>query len=285
MAEKKISAGKLVMVVQYQWIVENIEEEAKTISSKMIMFRGAKVFRIGLKNRAPSENGNPVLFFMTIDANKIGLKVKEVVYYAMQDADRCRTMTQMKKELIGGDGNLQLFTYDLSQMVVGSATFTFRIYVQGNLTDFSYQLTDQLVKNQLWDASETCQHWVDVECVVKDKKFGVHKAILAARSRVFAAELMKERPERDGLLKIQIDGVDPSSIEQFLHFVYTGEVMSTSTLVNEELLKLADRFKVTTLASMCRKAQKTTDALQMTNVVSTLHKESKSAVPYEIRYT
>jgi hypothetical protein len=117
MAEKKISAGnKLVMVVQYQWIVENIEEEAKTISSKMIMFRGAKVFRIGLKNRAPSENGNPVLFFMTIDANKIGLKVKEVVY-AMQDADRCRTMTQMKKELIGGDGNLQLFTYDLSNTV------------------------------------------------------------------------------------------------------------------------------------------------------------------------
>ena len=165
-----------------------------------------------------------------------------------------------------------------------TATFTFRIYVKGNLSDFSYQLSDQLVKNQLWDVRETRQHWVDVECVVKYKKFGVHKAILAARSRVFAAELMKGRPERDGLLKIQIDGVDPSSIEQFLYFVYTGEVMNTLTLVNEKLLKLADRFKVTTLASMCRKAQKT-DALQMANVVSTLHKESKSAVTYEIRYT
>ena len=56
---------------------------------------------------------------MAIDANKIGLKVKEVVY-AMEDADRCQTMTKMKKELIGGDGNLQLFTYDLSKMVVGN---------------------------------------------------------------------------------------------------------------------------------------------------------------------
>lgn len=280
MAEK--IPGKLVMVVPYQWIIENIEEEAKTISSKMILFRGAKVFRIGLKNRVPSENSNPVLFFMAIDANKIGLKVKEVVY-AMEDADRCQTMTQMKKELIGGNGNLQLFTSDLSKMVVGNATFTFRICIKGNLTDFSYQLCDRLAKNQLWDATENRQHWVDVECVVKDKIFGVHKAILAARSSVFAAELTKERREREGLLKIQIDGVDPSSVEQFLHFIYTGEVMGTSTLVNEELLKLADRFKVTTLAFLCRKAQKTTDALQMANVVSTLHKEAKSAVTYEIR--
>jgi hypothetical protein len=38
------------MILPYEWIWENVEEEPMTIASKMISFRGERVFRVGLKN-------------------------------------------------------------------------------------------------------------------------------------------------------------------------------------------------------------------------------------------
>jgi hypothetical protein len=48
-----------------------------------------------------------------------------------------------------------------------------------------------------------------------------------------------------------LEDVKPSTVEQFLHFIldfiYTGEF--TSTLANQELLKLAEYYQLTTLIS------------------------------------
>jgi hypothetical protein len=60
--------GTPKMIVPYEWTLENVEEGPMIIASKMILFRGEKVFRVGLKNYA-KEN---ILFFMAIDLNKIG---------------------------------------------------------------------------------------------------------------------------------------------------------------------------------------------------------------------
>ena len=67
------------MILQYEWIIEDVEEEPKTIASKMILFRGERVFRVGLKNNVEK----PVLFFTAIDLNKMGMKVKEVMWGGM----------------------------------------------------------------------------------------------------------------------------------------------------------------------------------------------------------
>jgi hypothetical protein len=69
-----------------------------------------------------------------------------------------------------------------------------------------------------------------------------------------------------------MDGVNPSTMEQFLHFIYTGEF--TSTLDNEELLKLAEYYQLTTLIRLCKTAlKKSDDALQMVSIVKSLHNE------------
>jgi speckle-type POZ protein len=54
-----------MMILPYEWILENVEEESMTIASKMISFRGEKVFRVGLKNHAQS----PILFLVAINPN------------------------------------------------------------------------------------------------------------------------------------------------------------------------------------------------------------------------
>jgi hypothetical protein len=45
-------------------------------TTDMISFRGAKVFRLGLKNYAKT----PILFFIAVDLEKIGFKVLSVSY-------------------------------------------------------------------------------------------------------------------------------------------------------------------------------------------------------------
>jgi hypothetical protein len=157
----------------------------------------------------------------------------------------------------------------------------------------------------------------------KKTKLFAHKAILAARSPVFATEFAEGKPKEEeeeepkmkrikrkaieepldqlvlfrsmpeeqvsnaimapgkvaaGLYRIRMEDVNPSTVEQFLHFIYTGEF--TSTLANEELLKLAEYYQLTTLISLCQTAlKKSDDALQMVSIVKSLHIKSDDATP------
>jgi speckle-type POZ protein len=264
------------MIVPYQWILNVVEEEPKTIASKMIIFRGERVFRVGLKNHAQS----PILLFLAADLNKIGMRVEDVMY-GVEDADTCpATMTQMKREdKIGIDGSLQLFTIKLVEMVTGQRTFVFRICIKGNVPGYSYRLSDRLGKDQLWAAKDN-PNLADVEFIVKGQKLLANKSILAARSHVFAAELTKEQPVREGRHQIRIDGVEPSTVEQFLHFIYTGEPMSS--LANEQRLMLAEKYGLTTLIKLCQVALKKIETKQMMNFLDS-NKKSEIPPPSEIR--
>ncbi len=129
---------------------------------------------------------------------------------------------------------------------------------------YSYRLSDRLAKNQIWAALKNYQHLADVEFNVKDQTFAAHKAILAARSPVFADEFEKVQAVNGIRHQIRIDDVDPSTVENFLHFIYTGEPMGT--LADEKLLKLADHYQLTTLENLCQHALKEMDSIQMVKV-------------------
>jgi hypothetical protein len=254
--------GTPKMIVPFEWILENIDEKPTTIVSKMILFRGEQVFRVGLKNLAQS----PVLFFMAINLSHIGMKVEDV-RYGIQGSDIVpATMREMKKEDIGEEGSLQLFTITLGKKVLGNCTFVFRICIKGTDPGYSYQLCDRLAKNQLWAALTNQQNLADVELNVKDKTFFVHKAIFAARSQKFAEQNEKIKAES---YRILINDVEPKTMEKFLHFIYTGEPIGT--LADEELLKLAVRYGLTTLTILCQDALKKIDVMQMGNLMKRLN--------------
>jgi speckle-type POZ protein len=254
------TTGTPKMIVPYEWILENVEVEPMTIASKMILFRGQRVFRVGLKNHAKSS----VLFVVAIGPNKIGMKVEDVKYGIQSNGIGPAKMEEMTQENIGDNGNLQLFTIDLDEKVVGHCTFVFRICIEGTDTDYSYQLSDRLAKDQIWAALKNYQHLADVEFNVKGKIFPAHKAILAARSPVFTDEFEKKQSVNGVRHQIRIDSVEPSTVENFLHFIYTGEPMGT--LADEELLFLADHYQLTTLENLCQHALKEMDSMQMAKV-------------------
>jgi hypothetical protein len=252
-----------MMMITYRWELEDVEEEHQTISSKMICFRGEKLFRVGLKNRV-----EPTLIFMAINLNEIGMRVREVGFDA-QNGEYRQSMTHNN---VDGHG-LQLFTFDLNAMVVGNCTFTFSIWLEGSVPGcYSYQLCDRLAKQELWNASSNNQHHVDVEFVCRaGKKFSAHKAILAARSPVFLTKFKNEppQPKNAPLKQITIDDVDSTTVEQFLYFLYTGEP-KIPMLDNEELLKLAFRYQLTTLIELCQIGVHEIDVMQMASFVSNL---------------
>ena len=276
-----VTPGTAQMIVQYEWILEDVDEEPKTFASKMILFRGGKVFRVGLKNHVTS----PVLFCVAIDLNKMGMSVKKVLHGIQDSEIGPGTMTQMTKEEIGNDdGSLQLFTVNLAKQFNGTCeTFVFRIHIEGSVPGYSYQLADRLAKEQLWAAvTGKNKNLVDVEIVVKGKTFSVHKAILAARSPVFANEFAnKKQASTNDPQKIQINGVEPATVEQFLFFIYTGEF---SSFANEELLKLADDYQLTTLAGLCRTALNKIETTQMLNLMNNLHSNTEIPYSFTVRY-
>jgi hypothetical protein len=98
--------GTPKMIVPFEWILENVDEKPTTIASIMILFRGEQVFRVGLKNLAQW----PILFFMAINLSHIGMKVEDVRYGIQDSGIGPATMTEMKKEDIGKEGSLQLYS-------------------------------------------------------------------------------------------------------------------------------------------------------------------------------
>jgi speckle-type POZ protein len=244
------------MIVPYEWILENVGQEPMTIASKMISFRGQKVFRVGLKEH--------VLFVVAIDLNKMGMKVEDIKFRIQHSGLDPATMWEMTREDIGNEESLQLFTATLNGMVLGNCKIMFRICIVGADRGYSYQLSDRLAKDQLWAALKNQQNLADVEFVVKDKIFPAHGAILAARSRVFADKFENKHSVKGVRHQIRIDDVEPATVEKFLHFIYTGE--PKGKFADEELLKLADHYQLTTLASLCKLAAKKVNALQMAKV-------------------
>jgi speckle-type POZ protein len=268
--------GNPNMILPYEWILENIEEEPMTIASNMILFRGEKVFRVGLKNHEM----NPVLFFMSIDLGKIGMKVEDVMYGKPGIGNGVAKMAKLKNQDIGDEGSLQLFTIKFpKKKFVGKFKIMFRICIVGADPGYSYQLCDRLAKDQLWAALKNQSNLADVELIVKDKSFPVHKAILAARSPVFAAEFEKIQLDVPQQIRIET-GAEPSTVLNFLHFIYTGEPIGT--FADEELLKLADHYQLKILSSLCQHALKKTGAMQMAKVIKYLNSNAEDLTSSKI---
>jgi hypothetical protein len=265
------------MILPYEWILENVEEEPMTITSKMISFGGEKVFRVGLKNYAEYS----ILFFVVTYLNKIGMEVEDVMYGIQGSGTGPAIMKPMKMENIGFCENLHLFNTILDKKIVGSCTFMFRITITGNSESYGYRLCDRLAKSQLWAALENQQNLADVEVIVKDKTFFVHKAILAARSPMFSAEFEKIQPGKDGphLIRIEIEA-EPSTMLNFLHFIYTGELLGT--LADEKLFKLARRYNSPTLYTIGETALMEMNETAMAKLMDSLNDEIDAVYPSKI---
>ncbi|CAM0904489.1 unnamed protein product [Alopecurus aequalis] len=130
-----------------------------------------------------------------------------------------------------------------------------------------YNIGDHL--GQLLDSA----HGSDVSFIVDGKKFTAHRAVLAARSPVFKAELFGAMAEAT-MSHITLEDVDPAAFEVLLRFIYTDVLPPDDDLAGSlvemyrHLLAAADRYAMDRLKLMC--ADKLLDNVSVDTVADTL---------------
>ncbi|CAL1284128.1 unnamed protein product [Larinioides sclopetarius] len=124
----------------------------------------------------------------------------------------------------------------LKENLHGSTISSFQAETKNVLEDFKNLYKDQILS--------------DIQLKTINKAFPAHKSILCARSPVFRAMLTTNMKEKM-MNCIQVDDLDESTIEQFLHFLYSGIL---EDLQWESALKLyyaADKYQVQQLKDIC----------------------------------
>lgn len=232
------------ILLKCKWEPSGIEKKPGTILSKMIKFRGEKLFRAGLKNQESSST----LLFMAFDIAKLGMH-DAVVMFSSQNVCNRGIMIPFKYNEDAANRKtprrVLLFTSKLHLLAVGNHSFTFEIYVTSN-DSYSYpcQRSDGLLAQQLWSAAIN-QVGTDYELVsAEGKRFFVHKFVLAARSSVFDAHFSANQDEERANVNYS-----SSCLETFLKFIYTGELERG---VTHELSVLAERYRFSFLIRLCK---------------------------------
>lgn len=88
----------------------------------------------------------------------------------------------------------------------------------------------------------------DVTFVLGDKTFYVHKVVLAVQSKVFEAMFLSDMKEQNN--KIEISDTDAEAFEQFLNYLYGGNIIRLQEMV-EEMIVIADFYNVSDLKIKC----------------------------------
>lgn len=254
-------------VLQFMWDLKNIQND--TIYLSNIKYRHGDFFQVGFKN---CQDSRRTLFLMTKNLNKIGMKAVAVSFTSAASTKYEALDLYTVKEQDENDGSLQLFTTPLAY-AGGSdrgRKFSFRISLSGIIENYRVEQISHLLAKELW-VSSVNQSGTDYEFIAEGKRFAVHKFILAARSPVFAEQFRKE--EREGEegkeekpKRIKTDYVeDAASFEQFLRFIYTGEL--EGPVKNPGLLlQLAEKYQIKTLESLCQAASSDIDIHKMTEL-------------------
>ncbi|GFR17430.1 speckle-type POZ protein A [Trichonephila clavata] len=96
------------------------------------------------------------------------------------------------------------------------------------------------------------QRWSDFTLQTVERKFPVHKTILAARSTVFAAMFEHDMKEQhsDSVL---IPDVEASILDDMLRYVYTGTIQVMTLHKAMGLFACADKYNLDELKTMCKK--------------------------------
>ena len=91
-------------------------------------------------------------------------------------------------------------------------------------------------------------HFSDINLVVGDTRFPVHKAILASRSPVFAGMFRHIEMEESKQGIVQIKDLEPDVLKEMLKFIYTGKTSQLESMA-DELLSAADKVRFFLLLS------------------------------------
>ncbi|XP_065202488.1 speckle-type POZ protein-like [Planococcus citri] len=93
----------------------------------------------------------------------------------------------------------------------------------------------------------------DVVLLTKNKEYPAHKAILAARSPVFATMFKKGQESGKKIKRVDITDLrDEKTVDEMLRYIYTGKCENIRELA-DDLLTAANKYGLSGLEKMCMK--------------------------------
>ncbi|KAK3123908.1 hypothetical protein QOZ80_8AG0637850 [Eleusine coracana subsp. coracana] len=113
----------------------------------------------------------------------------------------------------------------------------------------------------------------DVSFVVDEEEFRAHRAVLAARSPVFKAQLLGSMADAT-MPSIAVHDVNAATFKAMLRFIYTDDLPAADELVGaptetfHDLLVVADRYALDRLKLLC--ASKIWESVTLDTVGATL---------------
>lgn len=228
-----------------------------------------QAFRLGVGTNSKNHLDRICCYVNCMDLGNIGIRVLAVTC-ALQMPGSSDTDDLWELEPISEDQNSNsLFLYELgdssSRLVTAAGvTLTFRLYLSGAVGNFVPERFDS--SSPLYSLlnavhSQNQNQRGDVGLILmgnKSPSHFAHKFILVARSPVFKALFHSDMAEsRNG--QVQMNGMDAETLNEFLHFIYTGTLTKP---VTQKLAMVAEKYQVETLTSICRAASARETALK-----------------------
>ncbi|XP_050545491.1 protein roadkill isoform X3 [Daktulosphaira vitifoliae] len=146
------------------------------------------------------------------------------------------------------DDKLTIFC-EMTRLQVSVVADSVNISGQSNAVQF--KVPECRLPDDLGNLFEV-QKFSDVTLSVSGREFQAHKAILAARSPVFAAMFEHEMEERKQN-RVAITDVDHEVLREMLRFIYTGRAANLERMA-DDLLAAADKYALERLKVMCEEA-------------------------------
>jgi len=246
------------VVIELLWNVGSQTVPEGLTHSLVFEFRNEKLFRAGLDKR-----GNAItLTFVGTHHQRLGYKILEVLY-SLKPSEQHRMKVRSQTE----DQPIQMFTASQLPPTLPGSSISFYVHVVETIKNYSSQLADTQLSDHLWSVSQN-KELTDIEIVTYDflgkKIFAAHKAILAARSPVFASMFSAEKPDSP-IKQLEVSDIEASVFAHFLSFLYTGRLKTSAN--NKKLLLAAEKYQVETLKNICEQATQETDIDKLTSAV------------------
>ena len=139
---------------------------------------------------------------------------------------------------------------NLEQIVDEKGTLTIRVEITILQPELDAGSFESFVKD-MSALRDKASNFSDLNISCQGKSFPVHRALLAARSDVFLAMLMHDTKEANEQ-KIEINDVDPDTMEIFLQYIYGSKLPQLDTEQASSLMILGDKYNVSALMEACR---------------------------------